>query len=123
MKIGIITIKPNKKFMKFAKTVDMGKNSLEKVNCDRSWALLTIDGVASDKEVEKNTQGKMAHKTNRGKFSNSIFITYVKIKLIAAIMSKGVMTAQETPRIEPTYLAFSSFTTKFFNTSFWERIL
>jgi len=67
-----------------------------------------MEGTDSDKAVEKNIQGKIADSEKRGKFFIFTLITLVKTKVIANIMSRGVITAQDMPKIEPTYLAFKS---------------
>jgi hypothetical protein len=73
-----------------------------------------IEGVASNKEDEKHIHGKIADKTNKGKYSICIFITELNTKLIAPIIKSGVTAAQAIPKKEPAYLAFNSLSTRFF---------
>lgn len=63
--MGIITANPNRKFMKLAKVKDMGMNSLGIVNCLIKWALLTMEEVVSDRDVEKKIHGRIAESTKK----------------------------------------------------------
>jgi hypothetical protein len=109
IKIGMIHIKPKIKFIKLANTDEIGMNSDGKVNCFNSWALRSREDVDSDKETEKKNHGKIPAKQNSGKLAISIFITFVKTKVIAPVIRSGVRIAHQIPNIEPVYFAFSSF--------------
>lgn len=111
IKIGMAIIKPNKKFIKFAITIDMGITSLGMTNCFRSSALPAMEVVDSIIELIKKFHGRRALNTKIGKFFTSDFITCVKTKVTASINNKGFIIAHEMPKAEPIYLPF-----KFFNT-------
>ena len=100
-------IKPKIKFIKLASTDEIGMNSQGKVNCFKSWELRRRDDVDSDKDTEKKNHGRIPAKQNSGKFTIPIFITFVKTKVIAAIIRSGVAIAHQIPKIEPVYFAFN----------------
>jgi hypothetical protein len=111
IKIGSIAINPNEKFRKFAHVEEMGMISRGIENCLSICPLLIIEEVASEREFAQNIQGRIAERTKRGYRGRSEPITLVNTKLIAAMIRSGVITAQERPRIEPTYLARKSLRT------------
>lgn len=111
IKIGITIRKPNRKFIKFAITIDMGMTSLGITNCLKICALLSIEAVDSIIELIKKFQGKRALNTRIEKYFISVFMTWEKIKVITSIISKGLIIAQEIPKVEPIYLPLKFFTT------------
>jgi hypothetical protein len=110
-KIGITIMKPNKKFIKLAITIEMGITSLGIRNCLRSCALLSIAVVDSIIELIKKFQGKSALNTKIEKCFISVFIIWEKVKVITSIISRGFIIAQEIPNADPIYLPRKFFTT------------
>ena len=65
IKNGITIKNPRSRLKKLVSTEDRGINSRGKENCFKRLALLTIDLVASCKELLKNNQGNIPEIMNR----------------------------------------------------------
>ncbi len=65
----------------------------------------------------KKIQGRMAERTNRGKWEEPDFNTTTKTKVIDNIIIRGVIMAHVIPKIEAVYLSFKFFNIRFFKIS------
>ncbi len=104
-KIGRIMMKPKRKLRKFAHTIESVIASRGMTNWLRMPLLPVIEVADSDMEFAKKFQGKRALNTRSGKCLISVFMMQEKTKEIAHMMRRGCMTAQESPKTDPTYLS------------------